>query len=218
MAKANRKFRMRDDKEAVVGIGTLIVFIAMILVAAIAAAVIVKTAYSLKDQAERVGESATNEATGGPKILDILGDRGSPLQPGGEIIQVKFTITTWDGADAINIEDMKVHWIGEDDEEYLVLNTGSPNTPSATDFGADEIPNNNPNNMWNEAQSQYWLDDDNVLWILIDLTNLNGIGDMLDPNEKVTVRFIPAHGPPVAEEFVTPTNFGGAQYIDLTST
>lgn len=218
MAKANSKFRLNEDKEAVVGVGTLIVFIAMILVAAIASAVIIKTAYELKNQAERTGENAANEATGGPKIMDILGDRGAPLQPGGEIVLIKFTVTTWDGSDAINIEDMKIHWIGEDVETYLTLSTLTPNTPSATNYGADEIPNNNPGNMWDEANNRYWLDGDNVLWIQIDLTNLNGIGDMLDPNEKVTVTFMPAHGPIVSEEFVTPTNFGAARYIDLTST
>jgi flagellin FlaB len=218
MAKANRKYRLRDDREAVVGVGTLIVFIALILVAAIASAVIIKTAYSLKDQAERVGEAATNEATGGPKVLDVIGDRGAPLQPGGEIVLLQFTITTWDGSEAINIETMRVHYIGDDREVYLTLSTITPNTPSATNFGAEEIPNNNPGNMWDEANNLFWLDDENVLYIQIDLTNLNGIGDMLDPNEKVTVVFIPAHGPPVSEEFVTPTNFGGARYIDLTST
>jgi flagellin FlaB len=218
MAKANRKFRLREAETAVVGVGTLIVFIAMILVAAIASAVIIKTAYSLKDQAERVGESAANEATGGPKILDIVGDRGAPLQPGGEIVLLQFTLTTWDGSEAIDIETMRVHYVGFDQEVYLTLSTLTPNTPSATNFGCDEIPNNNGGNMWDEGNNLFWLDDENVLWLQIDLTNLNGIGDMLDPNEKVTVTFIPAHGPPVSEEFVTPTNFGGARYIDLTST
>ena len=218
MAKANRKFRLREDSGAVVGVGTLIVFIAMILVAAIASAVIIKTAYSLKNQAERAGEAATNEATGGPKILDIIGDRGSPLQPGGEIVLIQFTITTWDGADAVHIETMKIHWIGEDVEVFLTLSTVTPTTPSATNFGADEIPTGLLGNNWNLVTGDYWLDGDNVLWIQIDLTNLNGIGDMLDPNEKVTVRFIPAHGPPISEDFVTPSNFGGSQFLDLTST
>ena len=135
-----------------------------------------------------------------------------------EIVLLQFTITTWDGSEAIDIETMRVHYIGDDQEVYLTLSTLTPNTPSATNFGADEIPNNNPGNMWDEGNNLFWLDDENVLWIQIDLTNLNGIGDMLDPNEKVTVTFIPAHGPVVAEEFVTPTNFGGARYIDLTST
>lgn len=224
MAKANRKIRLRGDDEAIVGVGTLIVFIAMILVAAITAGVIIKTEYSLKDQAEKTATAAKAEATGGIKVCDMVGDRGNPAQT--TLQTVKFTVTTWQGSDAINFGVLKIHWIGPTKELYLTIGgNGAPNvipTADATHFGANEIPNGAAGNGWDLTQPVYYLDDDNVVYILIDLTNPGGggtgINDMLGPNKHVTVEFIPAHGPVVTEEFVTPSDYGADRYIDLTNT
>lgn len=228
MAKANSKFRMKDDDEAVVGIGTLIVFVATILVAAIASGVIIKTAYSLKDQAERTGLAARQEVTGGPKIIDIVGDR-STTAPLTDIQRVQFTITTWEGSDAINMKYMTVHWIGPTVNTYLTLNTAVPgyDTPTAAYYGAEEIPAGTAGNGWapaNGAAGRWWLDDDNNLWVRINIaTNAfadpayRGIADPLAPGAHVTVVFIPSHGPPVTEEFVTPNDYGSAEWIDLTN-
>jgi len=224
MAKANRKIRLRDDDEAIVGVGTLIVFIAMILVAAITAGVIIKTEYSLKDQAEKTATAAKAEATGGLKICDMVGDRGNPIN--AKIQYVKFTVTTWEGSDATNFGAMKIHWIGPSKEVYLTIGGGGVAnvipTANPTHFGADEIPTGTLGNGWDLTQPVYYLDDDNVVYIMIDLTNPgvggNGINDMLLPNAHVSVDFIPAHGPVVTEEFVTPSDYGAPQYIDLTNT
>jgi archaellin len=232
MAKANRKFRMRDDDEAVVGIGTLIVFVATILVAAIASGVIIKTAYSLKDQAEKTGLAARQEVTGGPKVIDIVGDRGTTL-PLDKILQVKFTITNWEGSDAINIDTMVVHWMSNGKNVYLTNNPGPGanfwRQPTSLYFGCEEIPAEatpGTNGFDPGAATPRWyLDDDNNLYVAINLKvagdlTYPGINDELKPNTHVSVVFIPAHGPPVTEEFITPMDYGGDQveFLDLTNT
>jgi len=58
----------------VVGIGAMIVFIAMVLVAGIAAAVLVQTANDLEIQAMQTGKETTAEVATGIRVVDIEGE------------------------------------------------------------------------------------------------------------------------------------------------
>jgi len=62
-----------NNKRAMVGIGTLIVFIAMILVAAIAASIIIRTSESLEQRAQSVAVETTREVSAGLCIDGISG-------------------------------------------------------------------------------------------------------------------------------------------------
>ncbi len=57
------------------GIGTLILFIAMIIVAAVAATVLIQTAYQLQQQAEETGNIARQDVATGFKVITIQGIR-----------------------------------------------------------------------------------------------------------------------------------------------
>lgn len=69
--KCQRK--LKENKQAMVGIGTLIVFIAMILVAAVAASVIIQASESLQQKAQNVATQTTREVSAGLVITDITG-------------------------------------------------------------------------------------------------------------------------------------------------
>ncbi len=66
---------IKTDEEADVGIGTLIIFIAMVLVAAIAASLILYAAALLQQQAQRTVDDAVSEVSGGLTVVNVAGDR-----------------------------------------------------------------------------------------------------------------------------------------------
>ena len=61
-----------NDNLAAIGIGAMIVFIALILVAAVAAAVIIQTAEKLQQNAQSTGDDTTDEMSGKVTIMNVF--------------------------------------------------------------------------------------------------------------------------------------------------
>jgi len=63
---------IRDDEAGSIGIGAMIVFIALILVAAVASTIIIKTAEELQQNAEQTSSDTRQQISGKVAIVDIL--------------------------------------------------------------------------------------------------------------------------------------------------
>jgi flagellin FlaB len=210
---------IRENDRAAIGIGTLIVFIALVLVAAIAAAVIIRTSYSLKDQAEATAEGARQEVSGAVKVMSLVGDR-DPTGSGtneATIDTVWFYISHWSGSRGVNLEEVRI--IVRTSSTLAELTLDTVGGASATTFDAVEIPSGNPNNGWDPANGMFFLDANNILRLELDLDAVGGGGggNGITPNTGTTVQFLPGAGPVVQEFFVTPPSYGGNRYIDLTN-
>jgi len=95
-----------QDERGQVGIGTLIVFIAMVLVAAIAAGVLINTAGLLQSQAESTGEESTDQVANNLQIQTVTGE-GTDDAGGGEpgLDTVDVTLALAPGSNSIDLDE-----------------------------------------------------------------------------------------------------------------
>ncbi len=98
------------NKKAEMGVGTLIIFIAMLLVAAVAAGVLIQTAGSLQEKSLATGQQARSQISTNARVIEVSGTDGRnqtlndfteiiKLSPGSDPIklsQVIFTFNTKD--------------------------------------------------------------------------------------------------------------------------
>jgi flagellin-like protein len=115
----------KDEDKGQVGIGTLIVFIAMVLVAAIAAGVLINTAGFLQSQSEETGEQSSQQVTNRLDIVSKTGVKttGSGIDPGSgttygtvdsgsdKLGTVSMIVTKAPGAQDIDLQDVTVQFV-----------------------------------------------------------------------------------------------------------
>jgi len=101
---------MSMNTKAEMGIGTLIIFIALLLVAAIAAGVLIQTSGSLQEKALTTGDQAKSQISTNIRTIEVSASDGSngtltdfrqivKLSPGSDAVkisQVLFTMNTYD--------------------------------------------------------------------------------------------------------------------------
>ena len=134
-----------DDDRGQVGIGTLIVFIAMVLVAAIAAGVLINTAGFLQTQAEATGEESTAQVSDQVQAVNEVGftnvsidtfgqttfeDTTNPGPGDDEIHRIEMTVQKSPGADAIDLDAATIEYLGDSAQTL---------THKDVDFDGDDI-------------------------------------------------------------------------------
>jgi len=91
-----------DDDRGQVGIGTLIVFIAMVLVAAIAAGVLINTAGFLQSSAEETGQQSSDQVTNRLNVVNTVGLVDESTDP-NTVNEIQVTVRRAPGAGNIDL-------------------------------------------------------------------------------------------------------------------
>jgi len=198
-----------SDENAAIGIGTLIIFIAMILVAGMAASVIIQTMNTLQQQAMETGEQTTRDVSTGIRVTQVSG-----YNNGSSITQLAIFIKTTAGSSDI---DLTYAYISlSDTSKQVILNytskcfsstvsnglfgTLNSSNLSATTFGIMVIrdvdgscTSINPS-----------INNDDLVVLLVNATKcFSGI----DTRTTVSGSVIPEHGIPGVISFTTPSAY-----------
>jgi flagellin-like protein len=191
-----------DDDRGQVGIGTLIVFIAMVLVAAIAAGVLINTAGFLQTKSEQTGEQSSNQVT----------NRLEPVSKSGvvnseQVETVEFVVSKSPGAADMNVSGSTVEVIGPDGTDRFALNGGN-NIVSFTALQDED---------GSLTTGAYILNDPKDRLVLsFDMTASDwDNADSLQPGEEATVRINTESGAVTVIRIQVPQSLAGANSVEL---
>jgi len=137
--RQHNMFEKNDADRGQVGIGTLIVFIAMVLVAAIAAGVLVNTAGFLQATAEDAGQESVDKVT---NRLDVVSQHGIVSKTGGDkyVTSLNLTVRLAAGSGAVSLEDTTIRYLSDTEAENLVYENTTEGDP--TTVGSITSPSN----------------------------------------------------------------------------
>ncbi len=205
MDKHKARIKMRENEQAEMGVGTLIVFIAMIIVAAVAATVLITTAYEMQQQAEHTGDIAMRDVATGYKVINIGGDRDNPNDGAGnqstiQILEIKVGLLA--GSPAVSGTDTIIEITdGTVDVTLTYVDTSSGEynqTASATQFTIQPLRDMAPTN---DSATTALLTSGDIGLIFIDA---DAAGLNLATQTTCEIKIIPKHGIPTFESFTTP--------------
>jgi flagellin FlaB len=90
------------------------VFIAMVLVAAIAAGVLIDTAGFLQSQSEAVGQESTSQTVDRILVISEIGKYDGEL-----LYEVQLKVKKAPGADSVDLDQLMIHWLGPDGSDEI---------------------------------------------------------------------------------------------------
>ncbi len=219
-----------DTDRGQVGIGTLIVFIAMVLVAAIAAGVLINTAGLLQSQAEATGEESAQQVSDRVVVSTVVGeavDASDDVETdaeGDRIDYLGLTTARSPGAGDINLENAIIEAFANG---YSATLTHSGDTDDDGNFDLD-----GPDQDTAEFDINMIEGDDGVLsdsgdraQLLLSLSSLDpedadgqdneGSRSTLAPGDSVTLTITTAQGGTAFVEKRAPSSFDAGDTVRL---
>jgi flagellin FlaB len=203
--------RHAPDDRGQVGIGTLIVFIAMVLVAAIAAGVLINTAGFLQSSSQATGQGASDATS---NRLQVISSTGTYLDDDGVGV-VSLIVKRGPGASNVDLETTTIQWVGPTGSFYQLAEDGAEGNPDGR-FTIETIQDE-------DGSSPVLNDQEDRLTIKLDLGTDDGgdlssgspFGNELGEGESATVRITTASGSQTTEEILVPPTISGTSAVQL---
>ena len=174
-----------------VGIGTLIVFIAMVLVAAIAAGVLINTAGFLQTQAEATGQESTSQVS---DRIQIVSQSGSV--DNNNVTDLQFVVAKAPGSGFIDLNRTTIEFIGTQGQETVQVED--------LDAGIENILG---------VENGVLTDSSDRALISVNVSETEDLPeyDALQEGERLSVTFTTASGATTTTEIRVPTTLTSDQ-------
>ena len=183
-----------------VGIGTLIIFIAMVLVAAVAAAVLIQTSGVLQQKAQQTGKEAATEVTSNLNIVSVIGNLNTTSD---KLANLTIAIQLSSGGQNIDFQSVVLKYIDNQTTDTMSFDntTAKANITSA---------------MFNYTEQRFVGSAENKVLSpgelgIITIKPTNGLG----LREKGLIEIVPETGTMIMKEVVTPSTWGNKEFIQL---
>jgi len=196
----------RKKKKGAVGIGTLIIFIAMVLVAAVAAAVLINVSGILHQRSMETGKEAINTVTSNIMVTYIIG------QADGNYSNLNIfyvVITAAAGAGEIDVAQMIIRVGNGVNETIQKYANGDTYAADGENFTATEL--RDPNNLFTNETAV--IDGSSLIRLNI-VPSSATIPVLVPVRTPITIIMIPEFGNMVKIEVTTPATYSRT-LIDL---
>ena len=213
------RVKLKKDETGSIGIGAMIVFIAMVLVAGIAASVLIQTSTTLESQAMLTGEATTVEVSAGIHIVNIEGHNTS-----GEIDLLAIMIRPRAGSDDIDLSETVIE-ISDSTKKNILVYDGSTCTqpgsisgdlftagwyPTATTFGIVVLEDADGSCI---SSSNAVINSGDYVILTVDAAAIFD-GNGLDAREDIWGMVMPEEGSPGIISFKVPCSIS-SQIMEL---
>jgi len=200
--KANQKFVIGNERGDV-GVGTLIIFIAMVLVAAVAATVLIYTTGALQQKATKTSKEATQQISSNIIVDRVIGDRWNTttLSNSDAIESLEIRIKPDVGTTSIDLRQIIIS-ITDKDNKYELKYPANYAATAIRDSDSSFQPPGTP--VFNSGD---------LIALTLNKTTLGAIN--LDTRKYFTLVLNQETGASQNLEITTPTSFGVNRYIDL---
>jgi len=167
------------EERGQVGIGTLIVFIALVLVAAVAAGVLINTAGELQSRASDTGDDAQAQVSNQIDVVSATGDALSDND--GNVETVTLVVKKSPGSDPIDLSEATIQYTSAGNSTTLT----QAGTASATEFGTAAVAGSGSDTV---------LDDNGQrIEITVDVESIEG-GSGLEAGDDAELQIVDQSG------------------------
>ncbi len=206
--KANQKF-LKDNERGDIGVGTLIIFIAMVLVAAVAATVLIYTTGSLQQKATKTSKEATQQISSNIVVEQVLGDRGTTTNQ--TISDILIRIKPDVGTTSIDLRQVIVTVMDSSKRFDLNYSTTDINFTSGNMTRYTAIAVRDEDSSF--VNSTPVLNSGDLIEIQVNSSSIQGI--TLSPRKTFWLSLNQELGQAVNLEIATPNSFGVNRYVRL---